>query len=119
MYSEDDRSLDWLEHIIENSDRIASYLAGLGLEEFAGDSKTRDAVERCIERITEAAIRLGPDRLAAIAPEVPLRQVRGLGNILRREYDRVNPELIWDTVKNEVPALRQACDAALRARGER
>ena len=74
----------------------------------------RDAVERCIERITEASVRVGPERLARLAPDLPLHQVRGLGNILRHEYDRINPKLIWDTAKVDLPALRAGCEAALR-----
>lgn len=59
-------------------------------------------------------MRLGPERLALIAPETPLHQVRGLGNVLRHEYERVNARLIWETATADVPALRQACLRALR-----
>ena len=85
----------------------------MDFQAFAADAKTRDAVERCIERITEAAVRLGPERLAAIAPDTALRDVEGLGNVLRHEYQRVNARLIWDTATTDVPALRSACAKAL------
>lgn len=109
MFSEDDRARGWLEDIVENADRIAEYIAGLDFEAFATDAKTRDAVERCIERITEAAVRLGPERLALIAPETPLHEVRGLGNVMRHEYQRVNARLVWETATADVTALREAC----------
>lgn len=114
MSSDDERAQDWIEHIVENCDRVASYLEGMSFADFAADMKARDAVERCIERVTEASVRLGPERLARIAPDVPLNEVRGLGNILRHEYDRVNAKLIWDTAKDDLPALRAACMVALR-----
>lgn len=114
LFSDDERARGWTEDIVENADRIAEYIAGMDAETFAGDSKTRDAVERCIERISEAGVRLGPERLEQIGPETPLHEVRGLGNVLRPEYQRVNARLIWETATSDVPALREACVAALR-----
>lgn len=49
-----------LQDIIENIDRIESYMIGLDRESFAKDSRTIDAVERCLQRITEAVIKIGP-----------------------------------------------------------
>jgi len=45
--------------MLENIERIASYVAGMAQDEFQRDGRTRDAVERCLERICEAAFRLG------------------------------------------------------------
>lgn len=72
-----------------------------------------DAVERCTAIITEAVIRLGPDRMKQVAPEVPFHAVKALGNQLRHAYKRIDPSLIWKTVSEDVPALRAACVAAL------
>jgi uncharacterized protein with HEPN domain len=113
VFSDEDRARGWLEDIVENADLIAEYMTGSDFDAFAADTKTRDAVERCIERITEAAVRLGADRLGKIAPDTPLHEVRGLGNVLRHEYQRVNARLIWDTATEDVPALREACVRAL------
>lgn len=113
MFSDDERVRSWIEHIIENSDRIADYIADMRFEDFVADTKVRDAVERCVGRITEAAMRLGPERMAAIAPDVPLNEVRGLGNVLRHDYDRIDPKLIWDTAQGDLPVLRAHCVRAL------
>ena len=111
--SSDDRAWDWLEHIVENADRVAAYLDGVAFETFVASDLIRDAVERCIERITEAAVRLGPDRLAQLAPGTALYEVRGLGNVLRHEYDRINPRLIWKAATVDLPLLRTLSAAAL------
>jgi uncharacterized protein with HEPN domain len=112
-FSDDEQARGWISDIVENSDRIAHYLSGLDFERFVADGMARDAVERCIERIAEAAVRLGLQRLARIAPETALHEVRGLGNVLRHEYDRVNARLIWKTAMDDLPPLRAACAAAL------
>ena len=68
-----------LEHIVENAERIASYVDGLTYEDFASSPIVLDAVERCLSRITEAAIRLGEEVMASVAPDVPPHVYRGFG----------------------------------------
>ncbi|MGK6321789.1 DUF86 domain-containing protein [Sphingomonas sp. DT-51] len=101
-----------LRDIVDNADRIGAYAADLDLAGFAADSRTIDACERCLERIAEAVVKLGPERFAAIAPDVPFARVRGLGNALRHAYDDIDVTILFGLVQNEVPALRQS---ALRA----
>jgi hypothetical protein len=48
-----------LEDIIDNAQAIQRYIAGMDLDAFEKDSKTYDAVERCLERISGAAAKLG------------------------------------------------------------
>ena len=44
-----------LEDIIENAQAIQHYVASTDVLAFEQDQKTYDAVERCLERISEAA----------------------------------------------------------------
>jgi hypothetical protein len=46
---------DCFADIIENIERIERYVLGFDEEAFDRDERTRDAVERCLERICEAA----------------------------------------------------------------
>lgn len=96
--------IESLTDIIENADRIAGYLEGVDRAAFAGNHLVRDAVERCLERICEAAKRLG-DRASTLMPDQPWGDIRGMGNRLRHEYDRVNPEILWNAVCNDIPGL--------------
>lgn len=116
MFSRSEAHL--LRDIIDNADAIARYVDGVEIKAFEADQMRVDAVERCLMRLTEAAIRIGPERMAEIVPELPMRQVRGLGNVLRHAYDLIDLRTIWDTVTRDVPALRAACAAALDARGD-
>ena len=59
---------------------------------FERDGKTRDAVERCLERICEAAHRLG-GRAAQLMPNQPWSDIRGMGNRLRHAYDRLDLDI--------------------------
>ena len=60
---------------------------------FERDRKTRDAVERCLERICEAAHRSGP-RASEFAPDQPWNDIRGMGNRLRHAYDRLDLDIL-------------------------
>ena len=99
--------------IADNIDRIASHVAGLDLAAFQADPKTIDAVERCLQRITEAVIKIGPERMAEISPRTPVDAVRGLGNLLRHDYDQVDLGIIWRTIQQGLPELRADCLRAL------
>ena len=46
---------------------------------------TTMGVERAIEIISEASRHI-PDDMKATAPEIPWRQIAGIGNVLRHDY---------------------------------
>lgn len=108
-----DREALRLADIIENADSIAEYTAGMDFARFRGDRRTVDAVERCLHRLTEAVIKIGAERMAAISPTTPVDAVRGLGNLLRHEYDGIDLGVIWQTVEVSLPILRADCAQAL------
>ena len=107
--------------ILENLERIQDYVAGLDRETFGGDTLRRDAVERCLERICEAAFRLG-EKAAELAPSQPWADIRGLGNRLRHAYDRIDLDILWNTVRDRLPSLKADAQQALlglKAEGDR
>ncbi|MGE4049280.1 MAG: DUF86 domain-containing protein [Acetobacteraceae bacterium] len=103
---------DALADIIENADRIETYLTGMDRTAFAANGLVRDAVERCLERVCEAAHRLG-ERAVELMPDQPWRDIRGMGNRLRHAYDRINLDVIWNAVRHDLPGLTADARAAL------
>ena len=103
---------DSLADIVENAERIESYLAGMDRDAFGRDGRTRDAVERCLERVCEAVYRLG-ERAGELMPGHPWGDIRGMGNRLRHAYDRVNLDIVWNTARERVPALAGDAKRAL------
>ena len=61
--------------ILDNIRLIQSYVEGMDRVAFDADSRTRDAVERCLERLSEAATKLG-QQAEQLAPGMPWRAVR-------------------------------------------
>ena len=101
-----------LEDIIENAQAIQRYIAGMDVAAFKEDQKTYDAVERCLERISAAAAKLG-DLAPALMPDQPWQKIRALGNRLRHEYDAIREDRLWDIVQVDLPSLRAACEDGL------
>jgi uncharacterized protein with HEPN domain len=108
-----DRVRQRLTDVIENIDRIGDHVGAMSFAEFERDAKTIDAVERCLQRITEAVIKIGPERMGELAPGLPVEKVRGMGNVLRHDYDLINLGVIWVAVTDDLPELRAACVRAL------
>ena len=84
----------------------------MDLAAFEADPKTRDAVERCLERICEAAAKLGA-QAGVLMPDQPWADIRSLGNRLRHEYDVIRAGRLWDVVRHDLPSLEVACMDAL------
>jgi uncharacterized protein with HEPN domain len=108
-----DRSLQRLNDILENIDWIIQYTVDHTFELFVQDRQTRDAVERCLLRISEAARKL-EGIVDELAPDQPWADIRSLGNVLRHEYDSVDPEVIWDIVERDLLPLEKAVEAAIK-----
>lgn len=100
-----------LQDIIDNAQAIFRYTEGMDIEAFEADRKTRDAVERCLERISEAAAKLG-DMAVHLMHDQPWQKIKALGNVLRHEYDNIEEDRLFDIVRNNLPGLCTAAQAA-------
>jgi uncharacterized protein with HEPN domain len=96
----------WLDDIIDGIVWIERLTAGKSLDDYRRNRPVQDAVERDIERISEASRRL-PAELKAAHPEMDWRQqIAHVGNILRHAYRQVDHTLIWQIVELDLPALK-------------
>lgn len=93
--------------------RIREETGGIGYEAFEGDWRKRWIVERGIEIISEASRRL-PAEVTARHPEIPWPKVSGIGNILRHEYQRIAPAILWNVAHQDLVPLEAVCREELR-----
>ena len=98
--------------ILESIEHIEMFLEKMDFASYIADLRTKSAVERQVQIITEAAYRLG-DEAETFCPGPDWRGLRGMGNILRHAYHRVDDQIIWDTVKTEFPLLKAAVQKVL------
>jgi uncharacterized protein with HEPN domain len=106
-----------LHDIIEAIEHIRSITVGITLDEFERDWQKRWLVERGVEIISEASRHLGAE-LKARHPDIPWPKVAGIGNILRHEYERIAPDILWRLVQDDLASLETVCRNELAAAGE-
>jgi uncharacterized protein with HEPN domain len=96
--------------ILEAIERVEEITRGKSLDDFEASWQLRWLVQRAIEIVSEAS-RAIPDDLASTRPEIPWRKVRGIGNVLRHDYEGLSDRIIWNVVLDELPRLRTAIQA--------
>ena len=95
-------------------ERVGQFTAGMDFAAFVARAPVVYAVQYALLIISEAARRLGPNA-EALAPHQPLADIRGIGNILRHQYDEVDPEVIWSVMQRDLGALKADAQQALVA----
>lgn len=83
---------------------IARHLAGQTREDYEREELLRDAVERKLEIIGEAARRLSPAFREA-HPQVPWRKIMATRHILAHDYDEIDNDIVWRIITAYVPDL--------------
>jgi uncharacterized protein with HEPN domain len=79
-------------------------MGDLSAAAFEADEKTVYAVIRALEVIGEAAKKI-PAEVRDRYPDVPWRSMAGLRDKLIHDYLRVNIEVVWKTVREDLSAL--------------
>ncbi|MEO5952833.1 MAG: HepT-like ribonuclease domain-containing protein [Chloroflexia bacterium] len=108
-----ERPASRLEDIKANAEAILDYTAGMDESAFEENRLVYDAVERCLERISEAAAKLG-ELAPVLVPDQPWRDIRALGNRLRHEYDDISQTHLWEIIQHDLPSLIADCERALQ-----
>lgn len=104
---------DRLRHMTEAIEAITRLCTGKDFASFAADPDVVAAVERYIERLSEAS-RHVPETLKHRHPHIDWRGVADIGNVLRHAYDQVIDEEVWETVTQDLGPLQQAVAALLQ-----
>ncbi|OAN51438.1 hypothetical protein A6A04_16100 [Paramagnetospirillum marisnigri] len=98
---------DWkvrIEDILEAIERIRRYTSGMTEAQFVADDRSIDAVIRNLEIIGEAAKRV-PNAVTERHPEIPWSRMTEMRNILVHEYHSVDPSIVFDSARHDLPPL--------------
>ena len=114
MASEHEGVLLRLEDILAAITGILGTVGGLDFDTYVAVWSVRRASERGIEIISEAS-RYIPDEMKHSEPQIPWRQIAGIGNVLRHGYESISDRVVWDIIKAHLEPL----DAAVRRLKER
>ncbi len=104
---------DRVQHILEAIEDCERILAQKDRSTFAGDRLIRLAVERALEVISEASRHI-PNEIKQREATIAWQRVADLGNRLRHTYHRVDPDILWDIVRNDLPPLKLFVNRIIR-----
>lgn len=99
--------VDYLRDILEYSEKAESFVRGMDFEDFRDDERTALAVVRALEIVGEAAKNI-PQEFRKKHPEVSWRGAMGMRDKVIHGYFGVDLEVVWNTVKQDLPPLCQA-----------
>ena len=106
-----------LAEILDAIDGIETHTAGKSLADFERDWLLRLAIQRALEIVSEACRHI-PDEFLVLAPDVPWKQIRGIGNILRHEYHKIADDVIWAVITENIAPLRAAIETIRQSAGD-
>jgi uncharacterized protein with HEPN domain len=102
-----------LGHIRDEIANLLPLFKGVEYCKFASSYSLVRTTERAILIIAEAAKAL-PTDLTARYPEIEWHAIRGIGNILRHEYERVETEVLWQVATSSLPQLAPVIERMIR-----
>ena len=110
------RAVDYLKHILQAVGRIERYTADMSEHNFLASELAQDAVIRNFEIIGEASrnIERNCPEFAAAHPDLPLLNAYEMRNALAHGYFRVDLEIVWKTIQNDLDSLRHQINAIVK-----
>lgn len=97
---------DYLRDILDYSEKAMRFVQGVSFDDFGDNEEKIFAVVRALEVIGEAARQI-PKSLQDKYPRVPWRQITGMRNKVTHEYFAVDLEVVWKTIHEDLPLLRE------------
>ena len=110
----EERVLKALEDVQDCSSFVVAASKGKDLSYYQRDRLFRQAVERNLEIIGEAIGRISRYDAETASRISELRRIIAFRNRLIHGYDLLDDELVWETVKAEVPVLLSEVEGLLQ-----
>ncbi|NOQ35575.1 MAG: DUF86 domain-containing protein [Methylococcaceae bacterium] len=109
------RLQEYLKHILQAIDRIYCYIEEMDEVAFLQDEKTQDAVIRNFEVIGEASnnIKQHYPEFANQHANLQLNFAYEMRNALAHGYFKIDLEILWRTIHNDLPELYEQVQALI------
>lgn len=108
--------LDRIRDILGCAKNIRDFSNGMTLDTFLEDARTIRAVAFEFTTIGEAA-RAIPEDVQARYPNIPWSKMQGIRNVLVHEYFRLDEEILWRAIQEDILPLIDALDKILESEG--
>ena len=95
---------DRIYHMIESAKEAVSYIQNKTRDDLDSDRQLVHSLVRCLEIIGEAASKISV-QFKSDNPQIPWEYIVGMRNRLVHAYFDINLDIVWRTVKEELPGL--------------
>ncbi|MBI5841681.1 MAG: DUF86 domain-containing protein [Chloroflexi bacterium] len=92
-----DENAVYLGHMLDMTRRAIDALAGRNRADYDADDILKLGLTHLVQVIGEAARK--------ISPELPWRQIIGMRHRIVHDYMRVDEDILWEVVINDLPSL--------------
>ncbi|HEV7347434.1 DUF86 domain-containing protein [Telluribacter sp.] len=100
-------------HILECIILIEEFTVGVDYPSYNQDLKLRLALVKLLETIGEAAGFVSSE-LKNEFDEVDWRVLKAVRNLLIHEYFGINYEIVWESIRNDIPPLKEKVNHILK-----
>jgi len=104
----------FLEDALNALEKIERYTESLTFEKLCENEMAIDAIVRNLEIIGEA-LKNVPEKIRRKYPFVEWKEAIGFRNVLIHDYFGIELEAVWDTIKNNLPSLKNNIIKALQS----
>jgi uncharacterized protein with HEPN domain len=114
-HEKDDDALLW--DMLDAALAVKKFVASHSFHDYQNDRMLRNAVERNIEIIGEAAGKVSK-ALRDAHPQIPWRRIAAQRHVIAHEYGELEDELIWKVATNRIPELIALLEPLLPPSGQ-
>jgi len=105
---------EFLNHILDECNYLLKEYNTSTFEDFVENERLFKAICRSLEIIGEASSKIDPD-LKAKYPLVAWREMSDIRNRIIHHYFGIDYDIVWDTIKTNMPELKEWVEAILRS----
>jgi len=103
-----------LHYMLDAIEQLERYIRGMSESEFTSRPMVQDAVARQIEIVCEAAGNVSTE-YQNLHPKLPWAKTIAIHNKISRDDFRLDIPLVWNTVQDDLPLLKQTIRKLLLA----
>lgn len=95
-----------INNILKSINKIISFIKDVKYEEFESNGLLQDACFMNLMQIGENAAKIDDDYIKKHS-DIKWKEMKGLRNRIVHDYDGVNIKIVWDTMKEDLPILKE------------
>jgi uncharacterized protein with HEPN domain len=99
-----ERDRVFVAQMVEAAEAALEFTDGVTKEAFCADRLVGFAVVRAVQLVGQAARNVSQESRVA-RPDIPWREVIGMRNVVVHDYADVDLDLVWKTVREDLPGL--------------